>query len=45
LVKKIETGKISENAINVSKLASVGLEVNDGQKNITKNSLKSNISF
>jgi hypothetical protein len=44
-VKKIETGKISENAINVSKLASgvYLLEVNDGQKNITKNSLKSNI--
>ena len=42
LGQKIETGKISENAINVSKLASgvYLLEVNDGQKNITKKFIK-----
>ena len=42
LGQKVETGKISENAINVSKLASgvYLLEVNDGQKNITKKFIK-----
>jgi bacillolysin len=42
LGQQVESGKISENAINVSKLgAGIYLfEVNDGQKRITKKFIK-----
>jgi hypothetical protein len=40
---KIETGKISENAINVSEPLGLSLEVNDGQKNIIKKFIKEQI--
>lgn len=42
LGKQVEIGKVSENAINVSKLASgvYLLEVNDGQKTMTKKFIK-----
>ena len=42
LGQQVESGKISENAINVSKLGAgiYLLEVNDGQKRITKKFIK-----